>query len=51
MQYTFEEEKKVIKQLDRHVVLMVSCFYLLSFLDRSSESAPTQGFSSIADAR
>jgi hypothetical protein len=35
--YTQEEEKKVLKKLDRRVVLFVAGLYLLSFLDRSSK--------------
>ena len=35
--YSPEEDKKVLKKLDRRVVLFISFLYLLSFLDRSSE--------------
>ena len=34
--YTEAEEKKVLKKLDRRVVLFVALLYLLSFLDRSN---------------
>jgi len=36
--YTPEEEKRVLRKLDVHVVLFMSFLYLLSFLDRSSRS-------------
>jgi len=35
--YTPDEEKRVLRKLDVHVVLFMSFLYLLSFLDRSSE--------------
>lgn len=35
--YTPDEEKKVLRKLDVHVVLFMSFLYLLSFLDRSSK--------------
>ncbi|KAI9893139.1 MAG: hypothetical protein M1814_000687 [Vezdaea aestivalis] len=35
-QYTIEEERKVIKKLDRNVTLFLALLYLLSFLDRSN---------------
>lgn len=35
--YTPDEEKRVLRKLDTHVVLFMSFLYLLSFLDRSSE--------------
>lgn len=35
--YSPEENKKVLKKLDRRVVLFIAFLYLLSFLDRSSE--------------
>jgi len=35
--YSPEEDKKVLKKLDRRVVLFIAFLYLLSFLDRSSE--------------
>lgn len=34
--YTAEEERKVRRKLDLHVVLFMSFLYMLSFLDRSS---------------
>jgi len=35
--YSPEEDKKVLKKLDRRVVLFIAFLYLLSFLDRSSK--------------
>jgi len=35
--FTKAEEIKLLKKLDRRVVLIISGLYLLSFLDRSSE--------------
>ncbi|OKL57629.1 hypothetical protein UA08_07177 [Talaromyces atroroseus] len=35
-EYTAEEEKEVIRKLDRRLVLFLSLLYLLSFLDRSN---------------
>ena len=32
-----EEEKAVVRKLDRHLVLFVAFLYMLSFLDRSSK--------------
>ena len=34
--YTAEEERAVVKKLDRRLVLFVALLYMLSFLDRSS---------------
>lgn len=36
--FTSEEERAVIRKLDRHLVLFVAFLYMLSFLDRSSIS-------------
>ena len=36
--YTSDEERAVIKKLDRNLVLFVAFLYMLSFLDRSSTS-------------
>lgn len=36
LDFTDVEEKKVLKKLDRRVVLFVALLYLLSFLDRSN---------------
>jgi hypothetical protein len=36
MLYTPDEEKKVLRKLDRRLVLFMALLYLLSFLDRSS---------------
>lgn len=36
--YTAEEERAVVRKFDRRLVLFVALLYLLSFLDRSSES-------------
>ncbi len=35
--YSAEEERQVVKQLDRKLVLFLAFLYMLSFLDRSSE--------------
>lgn len=35
--YTPDEERNVVKKLDRNVTLFMSFLYLLAFLDRSSE--------------
>ena len=35
--YSPDEEKRVVRKLDLHVVTFMSFLYLLSFLDRSSE--------------
>jgi MFS family permease len=40
-EYTVEEEKEVVKKLDRRLVLFLSLLYLLSFLDRSSKPSPS----------
>jgi hypothetical protein len=37
--FTMEEEKTVLRKLDKRVVGLVAFLYLLSFLDRSSESS------------
>lgn len=37
--YTRDEERAVVKKLDRRLVLFVAFLYLLSFLDRSSKHA------------
>ena len=34
--FTVEEERRVVRKLDRRMVLFVALLYLLSFLDRSS---------------
>lgn len=34
--YTAEEERAVVRKLDRHLVLFLALLYLLAFLDRSS---------------
>ena len=34
-----EEEKAVVRKLDRHLVLFIAFLYMLSFLDRSSKSS------------
>lgn len=36
--YSVEEERAVIRKLDRHLVLFLALLYMLSFLDRSSAS-------------
>ena len=40
MLYTPDEERSVIKKFDQRLVLFVAFLYMLSFLDRSSKSAP-----------
>lgn len=40
--YSPEEDKKVLKKLDRRVVLFIAFLYLLSFLDRSSKYYSTR---------
>ena len=35
--YTIDEERAVVRKLDRRLVLFVAALYLLSFLDRSSK--------------
>lgn len=35
--FTADEEKAVIRKVDRHLVLFLAFLYMLSFLDRSSE--------------
>jgi hypothetical protein len=37
-EYTEEEEKEVVKRLDKRLVLFLALLYMLSFLDRSSNS-------------
>ena len=39
LRYTPEEERVVVKKLDRRLVLFVAFLYMLSFLDRSSKPA------------
>lgn len=41
--YTAEEERAVVRKFDRRLVLFVALLYLLSFLDRSSESCDPPG--------
>ena len=38
--YTPEEERAVVRKLDRRLVLFVAFLYMLSFLDRSSKPIP-----------
>lgn len=35
--FTADEEKVVVRKLDRHLVLFIAFLYMLSFLDRSSK--------------
>ena len=37
--FTADEERVVVKKLDRHLVLFIAFLYMLSFLDRSSKFA------------
>lgn len=37
-EYTEDEEKEIVKKLDRRLVLFLALLYMLSFLDRSSNS-------------
>lgn len=49
--YSLEEERVVVRKLDRHLVLFLALLYMLSFLDRSSASAvsfPLQDMSKCA---
>ena len=39
--YTPEEERAVVRKLDRRLVLFVAFLYMLSFLDRSSQPIPS----------
>ncbi len=39
--FTADEEKAVVRKLDLHLVLFIAFLYMLSFLDRSSESKRT----------
>lgn len=36
--YTYEEEKAIIRKFDRRLVLFMALLYMLSFLDRSSQT-------------
>lgn len=36
--FTVDEEKVIVRKLDRHLVLFIAFLYMLSFLDRSSKS-------------
>lgn len=36
--FTIDEEKVIVRKLDRHLVLFIAFLYMLSFLDRSSKS-------------
>lgn len=40
--YSPEEDKAVLKRLDRRLVLFMAFLYMLSFLDRSSRSMSTR---------
>lgn len=35
--FTADEERVVVRKLDRHLVLFIAFLYMLSFLDRSSK--------------
>lgn len=37
--YTTEEEQVIIRKLDRRLVLFMALLYMLSFLDRSSQTS------------
>ena len=39
--YTPDEERAVVRKLDRKLVLFVALLYMLSFLDRSSMATPS----------
>jgi hypothetical protein len=39
--YTPDEERAVVRKFDRKLVLFVALLYMLSFLDRSSNSFPS----------
>ena len=38
--YTDEEERVIVRKFDRKLVLFMALLYMLSFLDRSSQSLP-----------
>ena len=40
--FTADDEKLVVRKLDRHLVLFIAFLYMLSFLDRSSKSNQDQ---------
>ena len=42
--YTPDEDKKVLRKLDRKLVGFMALLYCLSFLDRTSESSPVVRF-------
>lgn len=42
--YTPDEDKKVLRKLDRKLVGFMALLYCLSFLDRTSESSPAVCF-------
>lgn len=39
-EYTHEEERAIVRKLDRRLTLFIALLYMLSFLDRSSKLAP-----------
>lgn len=49
MLYTPDEERSVIKKFDRRLVFFVAFLYMLSFLDRSSKSAPQSMLDMVPD--
>ena len=40
-EYTDEEEKAIVRKFDRRLTLFIALLYMLSFLDRSSQTTPT----------
>lgn len=43
-EYTAEEEKEIVKRLDKRLVLFLALLYMLSFLDRSSNYSLSHAF-------
>jgi hypothetical protein len=48
-EFTPEEERVVLRKLDKRIVGLVALLYLLSFLDRSSRSIPPASVCTVAD--
>jgi hypothetical protein len=45
--YTVEEEKAIVRKFDRRLVLFMALLYMLSFLDRSSQTLKLSSISII----
>jgi hypothetical protein len=39
-EYTHEEEQAIVRKFDRRLTLFIALLYMLSFLDRSSQTSP-----------